>query len=373
MAQPPSPYGPVPEQDSGGCHLISENYAYALQLILGFAALAGLVFKRWRAPVKRDLMVWMFDVSKQGFGAMFIHVWNILLSIHEGGAKPGSDECAMYFVNFSLDIAIGTFMIWCFVRVQELTAVRFGVDSLKVTGDYGTPPRFSVYRTQLLAYTVILVICKAVTTVIVIAMDEVLSSLANALFSPVSSYPELELTLVMIICPWILNALQFWILDNVLMSERVIPDMRPGSFGKYEPAAESDAGGGGTGIDSGLDASERDGLNTPTGLPSEPSWMSEPVLGEGGSGGAGGALGWRGGRRERGDGSGTPERLALGCSGRGGGGGAGGGSGGVRGGGGGGGRGGDGLGRGGGGGGGSPLGTNAFDSYHTRYVSGFWK
>ena len=40
-------------------------------------------FKRWRAPVKRDLMVWMYDVSKQGFGAMFIHVWNILLSIHE--------------------------------------------------------------------------------------------------------------------------------------------------------------------------------------------------------------------------------------------------------------------------------------------------
>lgn len=38
----------------------------------------------------------------------------------------------MYFVNFSLDIAIGTFMIWCFVRVQELTAVRFGIDSLKV-------------------------------------------------------------------------------------------------------------------------------------------------------------------------------------------------------------------------------------------------
>ena len=28
-------------------------------------------------------MVWMYDVSKQGFGAMFIHVWNILLSIHE--------------------------------------------------------------------------------------------------------------------------------------------------------------------------------------------------------------------------------------------------------------------------------------------------
>lgn len=77
-----------------------------------------------------------------------------------------------------------------------------GLRDHQVTGDYGTPPLFSVYRTQLLAYTVILVITKAVTTVIVIAMDEVLSSLAKALFSPVSAYPELELTLVMIICPW---------------------------------------------------------------------------------------------------------------------------------------------------------------------------
>lgn len=72
----------------------------------------------------------------------------------------------------------------------------------QATGDYGTPPLFSVYRIQLLAYTVILIICKAVTTAIVITADEVLSSLANALFAPVRDYPELELTIVMIICPW---------------------------------------------------------------------------------------------------------------------------------------------------------------------------
>lgn len=50
----------------------------------------------------------------------------------QGEGVVGSDECAMYFVNFFLDIAIGTFVIWCFVRVQELTARRFGIDSLKV-------------------------------------------------------------------------------------------------------------------------------------------------------------------------------------------------------------------------------------------------
>lgn len=40
----PTPHGSV-QEDAGGCHLISENYAYALQLILGFAALAGLVVR----------------------------------------------------------------------------------------------------------------------------------------------------------------------------------------------------------------------------------------------------------------------------------------------------------------------------------------
>lgn len=43
----------------------------------------------------------------------------------------------MYFVNFCLDIAIGTFVIWCFVRVQELAAKKFGIESLKVSVDEG--------------------------------------------------------------------------------------------------------------------------------------------------------------------------------------------------------------------------------------------
>lgn len=51
----------------------------------------------------------------------------------------------MYFVNFSLDIAIGTFLIWCFVRVQELTAVRFGVDSLKVKCHRTPMPSLTYY------------------------------------------------------------------------------------------------------------------------------------------------------------------------------------------------------------------------------------
>lgn len=38
----PRPYGMTSRPDDE-CHLVSENYAYALQLILGFSALAGLV------------------------------------------------------------------------------------------------------------------------------------------------------------------------------------------------------------------------------------------------------------------------------------------------------------------------------------------
>ncbi|CAM9553191.1 unnamed protein product, partial [Hapterophycus canaliculatus] len=60
----------------------SLRHAFATRVGTLFArSMFPFQFKRWRAPVKRDLVVWMYDVSKQGFGAMFIHVWNILLSI----------------------------------------------------------------------------------------------------------------------------------------------------------------------------------------------------------------------------------------------------------------------------------------------------
>ncbi|CAN0123869.1 unnamed protein product, partial [Discosporangium mesarthrocarpum] len=117
------------------CHLVAGGYAYLLQMVLGFAALAGLLVKRWRAPVKRLPLVWLYDVSKQGFGSVFVHMWNIILSIILADLRSGAtdtDECAMYFVNFFLDIAFGTFILWCFIKVQEFIAHKLNIESLRV-------------------------------------------------------------------------------------------------------------------------------------------------------------------------------------------------------------------------------------------------
>jgi hypothetical protein len=79
-------------------------------------ALAALLVKRWQEVPKRPSRVWLFDVSKQVAGGVFLHLWNILFSLllvdlqkREGGgggadepAKP-TDECALYFMEFFLD------------------------------------------------------------------------------------------------------------------------------------------------------------------------------------------------------------------------------------------------------------------------------
>lgn len=63
MSGVPPPRGSLPQDDEGGCHLISENYAYALQLILGFAALAGLVV---REREEEDGSLLLYKLSNVG-------------------------------------------------------------------------------------------------------------------------------------------------------------------------------------------------------------------------------------------------------------------------------------------------------------------
>ena len=39
------------------------------------------------------------------------------------------------------------------------------------------------------------------------------------LFSPVSSNHNVELVIVMILCPWLLTTLQFWLFDKLLKAK----------------------------------------------------------------------------------------------------------------------------------------------------------
>eukprot|EP00611_Tribonema_gayanum_P000241 TRINITY_DN10171_c0_g2_i1.p1 TRINITY_DN10171_c0_g2~~TRINITY_DN10171_c0_g2_i1.p1 ORF type:complete len:338 (-),score=29.02 TRINITY_DN10171_c0_g2_i1:49-1062(-) len=220
----------MPQQEAERCRLIGGTYANVLQFVLGIAALTGLLVKRQQEKPRRPIKVWIYDVSKQGYGALFVHFWNIVMSMiladlsrRANADAVERDACALYFVQFVLDMMLGMVMIWAMVRTQEWLAERCNVPSLAVSGDYGNPPKVQWFWHQLGAYMMSLLIIKTVISTVVVAEDRILSRVSTWLFSPVAKHPDVELTIVMIVCPWILNALQFWIMDNILMKSQPKP------------------------------------------------------------------------------------------------------------------------------------------------------
>jgi STIMATE family len=140
------------------CVLLGGAFSLLLQMLLGFAALSTLLYKRMLEVPKRNFKVWAYDASKQALGSMLLHTWNMALSMwlaklrRKMGGDTG-DECAMYFVNFTIDIFLGTALIWALVSFQRYLARVLNIRSLRHTGYYGEPPRFRVYFAQVNFHT----------------------------------------------------------------------------------------------------------------------------------------------------------------------------------------------------------------------------
>jgi hypothetical protein len=90
-------------------------------------------------------------------------------------------------------------------------------------GDYGNPPQFSIYLAQLAIYLVIVLFGKVVTVYLIYQYIEYLDRYIAWLFTPIVSIgvPELELVLVMVIVPVIVNSIQFWVTDTYLKKKTV--------------------------------------------------------------------------------------------------------------------------------------------------------
>ncbi|GMF66091.1 unnamed protein product [Phytophthora lilii] len=188
--------------------------------------------------------VWAFDASKQMIGATFAHVANLLIAIllysyqQEQQFSEGEavDQCALYFVNFTLDTTLGVFLNYVLLSGVVLLALRFGWNSLKTPGDYGTPIRVRTWLLQLISWIVVIFTCKFIIASLIVAFAKPLAAFAILLFKPLAKHPEVELALVMIACPCLMNALQFWIQDSFLKK-----DVRDESF-LVAQAAQSPAG-----------------------------------------------------------------------------------------------------------------------------------
>lgn len=103
-----------PGQDPGGdgngeCKLLGP-FSILVQSALGGLALSSLVYKRWRERPQRPLKVWAFDVSKQVFGSVMLHIANLLMSMFSAGqfdiqTAYQPNPCSFYLLNLGIDVS----------------------------------------------------------------------------------------------------------------------------------------------------------------------------------------------------------------------------------------------------------------------------
>ena len=225
--------------DDMSCHLLAGTFAVVIQAFIGVVSLSTLVYKRFVDASRRPLEIWLMDVSKQIFSSVFIHFWNIFLSIaftnkldnlrlnSSNGVDVAQirrgvvyfwvpDECSFYFLSFVFDTVLGVLLIWVLLKVTRQLAIYFRVESIRNQGYYGTPPRLTWYVQQLLCFLTVILLSKLILGMMMYSVAGTLADIGSFIFSPLRLHPNTELVVVMIVCPCFLNIVQYWLVDNFL-------------------------------------------------------------------------------------------------------------------------------------------------------------
>ena len=226
-------------EEAPPCRVLGGTFGYFIQGLLGVVALIGLFFKfhiekHDTTHVARNFTEWAFDASKQAIAAAVTHVFNILLAMimaHIKISKDPSvhpDQCAWYFINFCIDTFFGIALVFFFVRTVETFAHECGYKTLAESGNYGSMenPSWKIFSIQLFVFLLITLLVKFILALLVWPLSGPLGRFGIWLFAPLRQSPELELVIVMVIGPCLMNVVGFWILDNILKKNEVINDPR---------------------------------------------------------------------------------------------------------------------------------------------------
>lgn len=195
-----------------GCEngALTDKFGVLIQGLLGIVAFSTLMLKRFREPagIRRPWRIWFYDTSKQAIGSLFIHFANVFLSTF-----TKDDPCSLYLMNFLLDATLGMLVIWLALRLFS-KLVEHKQWTLLTLGEYGDPPQAAAWLGQCGIYLLIMVLEKGVVSLVLLIPGW--SELQEVLLDYIAN-PQLELVLVMLIVPFIVNAIMFWVVDSLMM------------------------------------------------------------------------------------------------------------------------------------------------------------
>lgn len=232
----------APEDDHGGegeCRLLGP-FALFVQLALGGLALLSLVYKRWRERPQRPLKIWFFDVSKQVFGSVLVHIANVFMSMLTSGRfsiklDPASvqtaarllrrDEdpyvpnpCSFYLLNLAIDTTLGIPILIILLRVftSLVSYTPWGKPPESIqSGNYGSPPSAWWWLKQSVIYFCGLFGMKICVLIIFLILPWI-SRIGDWALKWTEGNERLQIVFVMMLFPLIMNALQYYIIDSFI-------------------------------------------------------------------------------------------------------------------------------------------------------------
>lgn len=199
------------------CHLLGGSFASAIQACLAVVCVGTLIVKRHYEHPRRDWMVWFLDVLKQGCGSSVGHFANIYLSQVIAYTIRDADECQWYCFTYLVDCTLGITMNVFFLRLFERAVDRYPLTCrIMKFGDYGDPPQLHYFVMQLVAWVSIVVTVKAIILSLMLHVLLPINGFIAYLFTAFEGHARLELVMVMVIIPTVLNTLAFWVTDTFL-------------------------------------------------------------------------------------------------------------------------------------------------------------
>ena len=200
------------------------GFGFLIQGILGAAAFSILIVKRYIEKPRRPWKIWFYDVAKQIISSLVLHLFNLIISAVLSNDENEADACVWYFVTVVLDCTLGAFLSYIFmwlvdgiVSSSDLTLLKTGLyfEEYMEGNKKCYRLKWKKYGAQLGVWLVITLIVKLILLIMLKICKLFLVNLGGFFLSPFSN-AKVRLVMVMIIFPVILNALYFWVVDNIL-------------------------------------------------------------------------------------------------------------------------------------------------------------
>ncbi|PSS03616.1 Vaculolar membrane protein-domain-containing protein, partial [Coniella lustricola] len=236
------------DDENGECKLLG-SFAIFVQLALGGLALLSLVYKRWRERPQRPVKIWFFDVSKQVFGSVLVHMANVFMSMLTSGrisvqVEPASvsaaalssvikrvtvsrggeyvpNPCSFYLLNLAIDTTVGIpiliLLLRIFTKLVSYTPVGQPPESIQ-SGHYGSPPSAWWWFKQSVIYFLGLFGMKFCVLVIFLVFPWI-SRVGDWALRWTEGNEKIQIVFVMMLFPLIMNALQYYIIDSFIKNQ----------------------------------------------------------------------------------------------------------------------------------------------------------